>query len=215
MPKEFERAALGTKAERMDRWMRTVGRRPSASDLIQLIELIYGFDMDTLPASPTQGSAREVIEGYLEECGSSGLSGSSGSSDSSGSSISGRELRQRLNLAFGVNLDALSALEGERISLYSKNQWMLRDDTDLFIVHTGKGDVDVRIYPTPYFWLRTKAEALPDDFMHDMLILGYDFDEGTSSHYYCSPGGEAVPDEFKGKTIHTLRRMIARSFSGL
>jgi len=202
MPMELD-LTLGSKVERMDRWLENARRKLNASDIALLIELIYSFDIDSLPPCPGHGTAREVIERYLAECECGFAS----------SPISGPRLRRTLNETFGVNLDALSALEGSRISLFSKNQWMLRQETDLFIVHTGAGDIDVRIYPTSYFWMSYPSDALPEDYMHAMLLLGYDYDENSSSHSYCSPSGEAVPDSFKGRTIQTLRQMIARSFS--
>ena len=139
MPMELD-LTLGSKVERMDRWLENARRKLNASDIALLIELIYSFDIDSLPPCPGHGTAREVIERYLAECECGFAS----------SPISGPRLRRTLNETFGVNLDALSALEGSRISLFSKNQWMLRQETDLFIVHTGAGDIDVRIYPTSY-----------------------------------------------------------------
>ncbi|THF74141.1 hypothetical protein [Cohnella fermenti] len=197
-------AASGSQTERMDRWLIAASEHKlNADNIIRLIKLVFRIDVGGLPFSPSGESAREIIRNYMDLCRSESVP------------LSGAGLRATLNLALGVNLDALSALEGSRISIYSKNQWMIRQETDLFIVHTGAQDIDVRIYPTPFFWMSYTGDSLPDEYMTDMLLLGYDFDEDSSSHFYRNPTGGPVDDAFKGRTIQILRRALAGVFSRL
>ena len=44
-------------------------------------------------------------------------------------------------------------------------------------VHTGTGDVDVRITPTAYFIEQTGSENCPIELINTLLSLGYYFEE--------------------------------------
>ena len=95
--------------------------------------------------------------------------------------LTGAGIRKMINEVFGVNLEGISNLEGERISLYSKNQWITQHEKDLFVVHTGIGDVDVKIYPTNYYTEHTGTEELPNDLKNSLTELGYAFNEEIGS----------------------------------
>ena len=108
-----------TKAARMDTLIEAYYEGISSSDLIAIIQRIFNFDLETLPVSPLP---RDVFDAFLRRAAGS---------------VSGPEVRRMINETFAINLDALSALEQARISLYSKGQWMLQHGRDLFVVHTG------------------------------------------------------------------------------
>ncbi|MWV46350.1 hypothetical protein GRF59_22355 [Paenibacillus sp. HJL G12] len=127
----------------------------------------------------------------------------------------GPEIRIMLNQLFGVNLDAISSLEKARISLFSKGQWIVQQDHDLFVVYTGEGDVDVKVYPTAYFLEKTGMAGLPEDLQQALNSLGYHIDEETNGFYYADAEGQAVPDAFKGQTMGAIMATIRSSCSHL
>ncbi|GGL65733.1 hypothetical protein GCM10007968_32190 [Sporolactobacillus putidus] len=118
-----------------------------------------------------------------------------------GGKTSGSEIRQVINDIFGINLNGISALDHLKISLYSKGQWILKKETDLFVIYTGKGDIDVSIYPAPYFIEKTGYSQLPDDLQDKLIRLGYSYNDKMAAFYYLNPDGETVSDNFKKQTI--------------
>ncbi|MDQ0112239.1 hypothetical protein [Paenibacillus harenae] len=189
---------LMTKAEAMDNLLVSYEEGVSSSDIMNCIHQVFKFDLESTPYLPTP--PRAAIEAYLEH---------------SGNKVTGAEIRKMINQTFGINLDALSALEGARISLYSKNQWMVQHDKDLFAVHTGTGDIDVSIFPTNYFAEQTGSGELPIELINAFISLGYCCEENKASCYFSNPSGEPVPDAFKGQTIMAIISVIKHSYSHL
>ncbi|MDQ0060226.1 hypothetical protein [Paenibacillus harenae] len=189
---------LMTKAEAMDNLLVSYEEGVSSSDIMNSIHQVFKFDLESTPYLPTP--PRAAIEAYLEHCGNK---------------VTGAEIRKMINQTFGINLDALSALEGARISLYSKNQWMIQHDKDLFAVHTGTGDIDVSIFPTDYFAEQTGSGELPIELINAFISLGYCCEENKASCYFSNPSGEPVPDAFKGQTIMAIISVIKHSYSHL
>ncbi|MUT66469.1 hypothetical protein [Paenibacillus sp. NEAU-GSW1] len=172
-----------TKAEQMDRLMSGYDTKISSTQLLALINESYHVELE-LP----QADIDHWLEGYGD------------------SVVTGACARAMINERFSINLDALSALEGKRISLFSKNRWMLRHEHDWFAVHTGEGDVDVRIRPTPYYEEHTGSTALPERLSETLVHMGYGCDH--QGCYYANPEGQAVPDAFKGKTMMAVMQAI-------
>ncbi|NBD25197.1 hypothetical protein [Paenibacillus glycinis] len=185
-----------TKAETMDKLIEEKGALGGA-EVIAMIRELFGCDLASAPMAPGTPEPLAAIDAFLGE---------------RGGRAAGSELRGMINAAFGINLDALSALEGKRISLFSKGQWMLQADDDLFVVYTGDGDVDVKIYPTGYLADLTGSRALPPELAEALTRLGY-ADEGPAGCTYADPAGQAVPDAFKGQTIMTLMNAIRASYA--
>ncbi|MEK4566864.1 hypothetical protein MKX54_19480 [Alkalihalobacillus sp. FSL R5-0424] len=121
---------------------------------------------------------------------------------------SGQEIRLFINQNFGINLDGISALEGTHISLYSKNQWIVQDEQDLFVVWTGIGDVDVKIYPTDLYKNKTNTSSLPSELENSLRTLGYWPEENGSYYYYENPTGQSVPDSFKRQTMGAISQVV-------
>lgn len=187
-----------TKAEAMDNLMDSYKERFSASEILTIIRQVFKLDLESvseLPALP-----RAALDAYLEQVGNK---------------VTGAEIRKMVNQTFSINLDALSALERAKISLFSKNQWMVRHDNDLFAVHTGAGDIDVRISPTDYFMEQTASKALPADLINALVALGYRREENLGSCYFSNSAGEPVPDAFKGQTMMAIKKVIQQSYSHL
>ena len=189
-----------TKAEIMDKYFNSFEEKIDHAVVFRFIQSIFHFDLDNKPVITEKDRSSAVIDSFLNE---------------EEEKITGAKIRSIINQIFVINLDAISALDGERISLYSKDQWVLQNDKDLFVVHTGKDDIDVRIYPTKYFKEQTGLETLPEDLRHSLLNMGYYYDEKIRSYYYANPSGEAVPDAFKGQTMGTILNTIKQSYSSL
>ncbi|WML53220.1 hypothetical protein RCG17_00420 [Neobacillus sp. PS3-12] len=189
-----------TKAEIMDKYFNTFEEKIDHSVVFRFIQSIFHFDLDNKPVNTEKDLSSAVIDSFLYE---------------EEEKITGAKIRSIINQIFGINLDAISALDGAKISLYSKDQWVLQHDKDLFVVHTGNDDIDVRIYPTKYFTEETGLETLPKDLQHSLSKMGFYYDEKTRSYYYRNPSEEAVPDAFKGQTMGTVLNTIKQSYSSL
>ncbi|MDM5250997.1 MULTISPECIES: hypothetical protein [unclassified Lysinibacillus] len=202
------------KAEMMDKYLDSYGKKISSAEICHVVDLIFKINLDKVPilskameeadvVSSSAGNAlisRELIDSHLNQYASE---------------ITGTEIRKIINKIFGVNLEGISSLEGARISLYSKGQWIVQHEKDLFVVHTGVRDVDVKVFSTNYFTEQTGLVELPTDLQHALTSLGYYFDEKMDSYYFSNPTGEAVPDAFKGKTMGAILGVIQHSFSDL
>lgn len=194
----------------MDKYLDSNGEKISSSLICEAVESIFHINLDKAPV---------LIEGEIQE----GLSSTGGGLTSReaidsclnqfGENITGADIRGIINGIFGINLDGIVHLEGARISLYSKNQWIVHQEKDLFVVHTGTGDIDAKVYPTTYFMEQTGIEELPTDLQHSLIDLGYSYNEEIGSFYYTNPASKAVPDSFKGQTMAAIRKVIERSFS--
>ena len=202
------------KTETMDKHLNSYGKKISSSEICHVVDLIFKINLDKVPILPkakeeadgvssSTGNelvSKEVIDYYLNQYDGE---------------ITGAEIRKIINKIFGVNLDGISSLEGSGISLYSKGQWIVQHEKDLFVVYTGASDVDVKVFPTNYFTEQTGLVELPSDLQHALTSIGYHFDENIGSYYFSNPTGEAVPDAFKGKTIGAILGVIQHSFSNL
>ncbi|WP_052737767.1 hypothetical protein [Bacillus sp. SA1-12] len=113
-----------------------------------------------------------------------------------------------INLIYGINLPGISSLENAGISLYSKNQWLVKTESDLFVVYTGKGDIDVKVYATGYFLNQTGSTELPHDLITALQSLGFGLNPEKDVLYYENPIGESVSDSFKGQTLQAIRSVI-------
>lgn len=201
-----------TKVEMMDQYLESFGKNIGSKEICNVVNSIFKIDLDGAPLlsneqefeAPTSKEntsiARVAIDTHLNQCGKE---------------ISGTEIRKIINQLFGINLDAISSLEGARISLFSKGQWIVQHEKDLFVVETGLGDVDVKIYPTNYFTEQTGLIELPASLQQSLSNLGYYYDEQIGSFYFLNPNGEAVPDSFKGQTMGIVIKEIQQSFTNL
>ncbi|MGM7723145.1 hypothetical protein [uncultured Metabacillus sp.] len=113
-----------------------------------------------------------------------------------------------INLIYGINLPGISSLENSRISLFSKNQWLVKTSSDLFVVYTGKGDIDVKVYATDYFLKQTGSTELPQELQTALQNLGFGLNPEKDVLYYENPIGESVSDSFKGQTLQAIRSVI-------
>lgn len=183
-----------SKAEAMDKLIEAYSEPWSSSAIIDIVREAFSLDLNAL--SDLVRPPRDVFEDFL--------------SQRQDAPITGTDIRRRLNEAVGINLDGLSALDGARFSLFSKGQWMVRGERDLFVIHTGPGDIDATILTTDHYVQLTGTTELPPQLKDDLTALGYRYDETKQVYTYSDPGGNAVPDAFKGQTIRAIRQAIGQ-----
>ncbi|WP_051556436.1 hypothetical protein [Alkalihalobacterium bogoriense] len=124
-------------------------------------------------------------------------------------------IRELVNYIFGINLKGIASLEGTGIALYSKGQWISTYPTDLFVVHTGFKDVDVRIIPTEYFIDHYGKKAIPVELQQALSPLGFLYDEEVGECHYTNPTGESVADDYKVQTMGTIIKFNQANYSRL
>lgn len=191
-----------TKVEIMDKLFDSY-QKITSFEICSIVKSIFKLDLTTKPVLYKElagDTAKMAVDSALAQYGRN---------------VSGAEVRKIINQFFGINLDAISSLDGSRISLFSKDQWVIRHDQDLFAVHTGSGDVDVKIFPTDYFTEQTGLKELPEDLRQSLSSMGFYYDEKIGSYYYSNPSGEAIPDAFKGQTIGAIRKSIRYLYQNL
>lgn len=129
--------------------------------------------------------------------------------------ITGVTIRNAINEFFGINLVGLASIEGSRISLFTKGQWMMQRENDLIHLHTGPMDIDVTISVTEYFTKQTGINQIPVPLRQSLSNLGYQFNEESGTCFYSDPNGHSVPDEFKGKTFGAIIEILNNDYSHL
>ncbi|PSL24553.1 hypothetical protein B0H99_1242 [Planomicrobium soli] len=122
------------------------------------------------------------------------------------------ETRMLINQIYGVNLNGISNLEHSQLAISSKGQWIVKSDTDLFILESSLDDVDVSIYATDYFKRVTGSDQLPESLASKLLNLGFTYKADSNVLYYRNPANESVPDAFKGQVIGILLTTITAEF---
>lgn len=132
-----------------------------------------------------------------------------------GSDISGSESRRIINEIFGINLSGIDSLAKARLSLFSKGQWITQNSTDVFIILTGKGDVDVSVGITSYFVQKTGSDQLPVEIQNFLTNLGFAYKIETKTYTYTNLSGQSVPDSFKGQLIGKLVSYINDHYQSL
>lgn len=202
-----------TKAEIMDRSIFSAEEKIDGALICRIIRDVFHVDLEKAAlldkslaervadaASSAAPLSEAVIDLYIKEHGECG---------------SGADVRIMLNRLFGTNFDGISALYQQRISLYSKSQWIVNGEKNLFIVHTGQDDIDAQVMPTPYFTEKTGLDCLPEELQQSLSDLGYSYNEQVGAYYFFNPSGEAVPDLFKRQTMGAIYSVIQKSYANL
>ncbi|WP_245827663.1 hypothetical protein [Paenisporosarcina indica] len=204
-----------TKIELMDKYLSSHEEKITSSEICKAVYQIFGIDLDVVVVLD-KGIKELVQVSPLTNFDNSLTSNSRVAIDlhlkRSGNDLTGGEVRAMLNRVFGINLDGIAALENKRISLFSKGQWVVQNDKDLFIVHTGTDDLDVKVLPTDYFYELTGLDELPDQLQQALIHLGFHYDEKIGSYYFCDVNGHAIADKFKGQTLGAIREIIEKNY---
>lgn len=126
--------------------------------------------------------------------------------------LTGAESRKLINEIFGVNLEGIANLEGKQLAVSSKGQWIIKSDTDLFVLESSLDDVDVSIYTTDYFEAVTGSDQFPESLKTKLTNIGFVYIEETNRMYYRNPTGESVPGQFKGQVMGILIDTITTEY---
>ncbi len=198
-----------TKTEHMDQCLTEQQKPITIHGIFKIVESVYGIALGHLPGLVPEPA--QLLTNWL-----------SGQNDMQ-QLLDSNELREKINQLYGVNLQALSQLEDARISLFSKERWMLRHEQDLFELYTGEGDSDVKIITTAYYKKITGSNNMPPALIDNLLELGYSLHEpskdcssftnsgssNTQSYcYYINPEQKPVADSFKGRTMRLIADAI-------
>jgi len=119
-------------------------------------------------------------------------------------SLTGEDSRVLINEIFGMNLDGISGLEHVKISIYSKGQWILQGDTDLFIVSSSLDDVELFVATTAYFKETTGTNQLPDSLKQTLISFGFTYTADVDHFIYRNSTNESVSDAFKGQVLGSV-----------
>lgn len=192
-----------SKIEQMDNHLNSLGKHITVSDICTAVDLFFGIPLEGVPiinknfVNLTPKTAMKMYMDQYEH------------------EMRSMEIRNMLNHIFGINLEGIDSLSKLRISLYSKGQWIVQNEKDLFVIHTGTNDVDVKVIPTEYFIKKTGSSVLPKDLQDSLSSLGFNYDDKIEGSYYLNPNNESVTDEFKKQTIGSIVRIIRKLYSHL
>ncbi len=126
--------------------------------------------------------------------------------------LTGAASRQLINGIYGVNLEGISKLEFKQIAIYSKGQWIIKSDKDLFSLTSSLDDVDVSISTTPYFKELTGSDQLPETLKAQLESMGFTYRKEKNSMYYNAGTGNSVSDEFKNSVMKILIETVSTQF---
>lgn len=196
-----------TKIEMMDRLLAPYGNDLTSATIYAVIKKVFDIELDLAPllaeriSDPSATvSSREIIDAHLVQ---------------NGAELTGQEVRSMINHYLGVNLDGIASLTKAHISLYTKGQWILQHDTDLVVVHTGVGDIDVTVSSTSFFTEQTGLKGLPADLQQALTELGFTCDAETGSCSHTNPTGQAAPDSFKRQTMGVIIESVKKVYERL
>jgi len=108
-----------------------------------------------------------------------------------------------------VNLDGISGLEHSKVSIYSKGQWILQGDTNLFIISSSLDDVELYVATTDHFEKTYGSNQLPESLKQKLNSNGFSYEDDQNRFVYRNPTNESVPDAFKGRVIGSVLGTIA------
>ncbi|MCA0972130.1 hypothetical protein LCM20_16100 [Halobacillus litoralis] len=208
-------------AEAMDLYLEKLEPRIDGRDLRFTVREVFGINLQAVSDLEAGKQVKEYPDYIKDALGQEDLLSLSKSEvmdlyvEALQGELSGPEIRTLINDIFGINLDGISRLEKSGISLFSKEQWIMQGERDLFAVYTGLNDVDVYIKPTAYFTEQTGMEQLPEELQQLLEEVGYWYNEDLGEYYYEHPDGESVPDAFKGQTLGTLAQYIQQEYLDL
>lgn len=180
--------------EKMDLAIERFPKQPSALDIYRVLQEVFDIDINREEVHPLQKAMSDyqpldILDTHLQQFDRK---------------LTGQEIRKLINELFDINLEGIAKLNSQQISLYSKGQWIIQEENDLIVVHTNPGDYDVTIYPTAYYEKLTRSTALPMALQKDLRAIGFKCDEEKGSCYYETRTGEAVPDNFKHRTMGAI-----------
>ncbi|GAE34481.1 hypothetical protein [Halalkalibacter akibai] len=199
-----------SKVELMDLELSTISSDITSTEVCEVITEVYGIVLDHVPIykraqnlidisslTPEEVS-KKVIDAHLTQ---------------HGKPLTGMDIRTIINFIFGINLNGISSLEKSGISLFSKGQWISRYDYDLFAVHTGLMDIDVKVCITDRFTELTGLGSLPNELKDSLISHGFTYRTENGDCYLVSSTGDSVADDFKVETMKKIMAVINKSYA--
>lgn len=209
LPAESKIPAIADKVGAMDERIQAFTGTLEGKAICQTVLDVYGINYCIVPVLDKEigplvkghpDASIAAIDLYLSRCSEP---------------LDGPVIRKMMNRLFGTNLEGIASLSRTRISLFTKGQWIAKKEKDLFAIHTGREDIDVKVIPTQYFIEKTGCTVLPEALAVRLYALGYRFNPAIGAYYYSNPEGVSVPDAFKGKTIGSINEVTEQHFSQL
>ncbi|MGB5945637.1 hypothetical protein [Paenisporosarcina sp.] len=216
-----------SKVEKMDRYLKSVGNKTNGKEVRETVKVVFGADLNYI-SEKNYGSNLSVYNIAVMESLRISLNVDSNSSECDAQimamtknevmdryievheySLTGAECRVLINQIFGVNLDGISGLEHSKVSIYSKGQWILQGDTNLFIVSSSLDDVELYVTTTDYYEESVGSNQLPDSLKQKLISIGFTYDADQNRFIYRNPTNESVPDAFKGQVIGNVLESVA------
>lgn len=214
------------KVDVMDRYLASFGTKVKGNEVRLAVKEIFGIDLDIVSKN-NYGSKLTIYPEAVMKSLRASFNGDPSSTEQDGRimeltknavmdryikehdySLSGAQNRLLINQIFGVNLNGISTLERAQLAISSKGQWIVKSDTDLFILESSLDDVDVSVYVTPYFEQVTGSSALPASLVKSLTGMGFTYIEESQVLYYKDPNNQSVPDAFKGRVLGTILGVI-------
>ncbi|TWT09363.1 hypothetical protein [Planomicrobium sp. CPCC 101079] len=190
--------------EAFDAYLESCAEEITSSVVCDAVRQIFAIDIDLAlvlhPRYDHLKFPRAAIHSYLKQIGTE---------------ANGASIRSMIKALFGINLAGIAELYNDRIALYSKGQWIVKNDQALFLVHTSYKDADVKILSTPYFKNQTKMAEMPSSLQQALAPLGYSYNEKEQALFYSDPTGQPVSGQFKVQTMKTIARIVHTDFAGL
>lgn len=218
------------KVQVMDRYLASFGKKVKGNEVRRVVKEIFDIDLDVVskndygsklaiyPADVMESlraSFNEAPDSAEQDARIMGLTKNAVMDrfiKEQNYALTGAESRVLINQIFGVNLDGISTLEHMQLAVSSKGQWIVKSETDLFVLESSLDDVDVSIYTTPYFEEVTGSDKLPESLKTKLMDIGFTYIEESNVLYYKNPTGESVPDVFKGQVMGILIGTIVTDY---
>ena len=216
-----------SKVEKMDRYLKSVGNKTNGKEVRETVKVVFGADLNYI-SEKNYGSNLSVYNIAVMESLRISLNVDANSPELDTQimamtknevmdryievhdySLTGAQSRILINQIFGVNLDGISGLEHSKVSIYSKGQWILQGDTNLFIVSSSLDDVELYVATTNYFEETSGSKQFPESLKQNLLSIGFSYDADLNQYIYRNPTNESVPDAFKGQVIGNVLGTIA------
>lgn len=218
------------KAEVMDYYLVSFGKKLKGNEVRRAVEKVFSVDLNTV-SEMNYGSklivySDEIMESLRVSLGEAPTSTEKDEQIMSltknevmdryikeyNYALTGAENRVLINEIYGVNLYKISKLEYLQIAIYSKGQWIIKSDKDLFLLKSSLDDVDVSIETTPYFKELTGSDQLPASLKSKFLEMGFTYSEDTNLLYYKESDGKSVSDQFKGIVMgHLIQTVMTQN----
>lgn len=204
------------KVEVMDRYLESFGVKLKGNEIRKVVEGVFDIDLNYISKS-NYGTKLTVYDKSIMESLRMSLNVDRNSTDKDAQimamtrnevmdrtikvhdySLTGAESRLLINQIFGVNLDGISGLEHARISIYSKGQWILQSDNDLFVLVSTLDDVGLYVSTTG------NSNQLPESLKQKLISFGFTYDADLDHLIYTNPTNESVPDALKGQILGSI-----------